>query len=486
MLKTQPSAAAATSSSVNGGQDFLQDSLADPLTQSSQITSEPDPPREAKLHFAYDKAAMEMFARNYLGAQRALDHIRSFEDGSVKDGASLSDAQKLCLAYTCLAGEPKRKMILAAVFFGDSGGGVYDDHVSAVHGTGGSVTVEFWYPGSQTQLKSRSYTGAVPYTGKDTNLREKRVQAAKNGFISDRGNRVAYGADSFVRDQMDKIEADFVDSRMGAAYKELGSEERAAAPGYRAALNDYIYDEVLHLRADRVAAQRKALLEAWLADNPPPAGGAGAWAQRLANKAMEYIITYDNANLYAKSHSVWRVEDEAAAQILLQSVLPGLQVNYDSDAMSLEITAMPPLAQPEVAAVSTQKPAPVSPDVPVFTQNMSALRGHMNTTDAYIGGTGRAKSGLHVGEGCALNQYMDAEGNALWATLGIVGNAALEGVRYRIRHQEELLPYKAFLEAWFALEDAQANDGDAAAAKAQFDAALGSFLAACNDGISPF
>lgn len=483
MLKTQQASATPRSASDLRGQDFLRDGLADPLTESTEIRSEPDPVREAKLSFAYDKSAMEMFARNYAGAQRALDHIRSFEDGSVKDGARLSDEQKLCLAFTCLAGEPKRKMILAAVFFGDTGGGVDRDHVSAVRGSGSAVTVDFWYPGTQSKLKSRSYTGAVPYTGKDTNLREKRVQAAKNGFVSERGNRVAYGADSFVRDQMDKIEADFVQSRFGAAYKDLGKEERAAAPGYRAALNDYIYDHVLHLRSDKVAFQRKALLEAWVADNPPPAEGAGAWAQRLANKAMEYIITYDNAEFYAKSHSVWRVEDEAAAQILVDAVVPGLQVNYDSDAMSAEITAMPPVAKPEAAVVGTKKPAPETPNVPVVTQNMSALRGHLNTTEAYIGGTGKAKHGLHVGQGCALNQYMDAQGNALWATLGIDGNPALDGVRYRLAHQEELLPYKAFLEAWYALEDAQANDGDAASAKAGFDAALDSFLSACNDGI---
>ncbi|MFT5587299.1 MAG: hypothetical protein ACI9VR_004907 [Cognaticolwellia sp.] len=479
-LNTPQTAQSGTSAGQAQGQE--QAGMGNAFAASQMAT----PPRATDLVLRYRKSVIEGQAMKHPGARKALSAIKDYGLNSVQDGAQLSDAQKLCVAFDAMSGDPEREQLLSAIFFGDVNLHMGEDHISEVRGSLSGVTVEFFNPDSGTVLQPQTFAGPVAYTGVDTNLREKRVQAAKGGFVSDRGNRVAYSNDSFVRGQMTSIAFDFVNGKDGAEFKDMPAAERQATPGYKAALQDYIYGTVLHLRADKIAFQRRGLVDAWLAANPAPATGGEAWAARFANEAMRAIITYDNPEFYAVSHSSWRVEDEAAAQILVESLMPGMEVNFDADAMMIGIVSMPPAKVAAAAPIASTVVEPPPSDLPVVTKNMSALRGHMNTTDKYLSGEGRSKHGLRVGPGCALNQYMDGEGTALWGTLGIDGNANLAGSLYRIGKTAELVPYRKFLEAWYDWEDAQANSGDAAAKKAAFDAALGNFLAALNDGINGF
>lgn len=508
---TDPRGQGADHLSANSMQSTLPaDSLTAGPSSGAKSASKDSPPdgggpRPTNLVFRYNEDMMQQFARGNPEAKAVLNRIRSFEDTSVKDGASLSDEEKFVMAVDSMGTGKDAEAILQAVFFGDIGGGIYDDHVGSIRGGGGSVTVKFWHPGSEIPLLSQSFTGAVAFVGKDDNMREKRVQAAKNGYISKMGNKVAYGSDSFVRGHTAEIEDAFVDSPEGARFKAVPAAERHGTEGFKAAYQEYLYDKVLVDHAEKIAyriadpKKGEGLMVGWMEENPCPVDDAEAWAKKLALKAMEYVIGYDNPELFADKHNSWRVEDEAAAQILVGMLVPGLTVNYDSDNFTVEVGKLPKSlsvrsADPEKTtdddetAVSAAPSAAVKPvpALPVVTKNMTALKAHLATAEIYLGGGGQSKYGLAVGPAGHLKQHMDKEGVALWGSLGILGNANLDRALYRLGKSDELIPYMTFLKAWYAWEDAQANNGDAATTKAGFDAALGGFLAACNDGIGGF
>jgi hypothetical protein len=510
MLDTQQKSASFLTGQLGQGADHLSSSSmqsampADALTAGPSIEAKsaskdgpPDGggPRPTNLVFRYNEDMMRQFARGNPEAKAVLNRIQSFEDGSVKDGASLSDEEKFCMAVDSMGTGKDAEAILQAVFFGDIGGGIYDDHVASIRGGGGSVTVKFWHPGSEVLLQSQSFTGAVAFVGKDDNMREKRVQAAKNGYISKMGNKVAYGRDSFVAGHTTEIEDAFVDSPEGARFKAVPAAERHGTEGFKAAYQEYLYDKVLVDHAEKIAyriadpKKGEGLMVGWMEENPCPVDGAEAWAKKLALKAMEYVIGYDNPELFADKHNSWRVEDEAAAQILVGMLVPGLTVNYDSDNFTVEVGKLPKSlsvrsADPEKAtdddetAVSAAPSAAVKPvpALPVVTKNMTRIKAHIIST-----GDGGPEN---VGRNGDLAATLDAEGKTLWGSLGIESNAKLSAASHQLKSPGELGPYKDFLQAWYDWEDAQANGGDAAATKTAFETALASFLAACNDGVN--
>jgi hypothetical protein len=181
---------------------------------------------------------------------------------------------------------------------------------------------------------SSFFTGPTKYPGLDTNDREQRVQNSRNNSISPSGSRTALGAQSMIPSRRAELQATF---RLDDASKNVRKEGTTPAE-FNEAFQDFIYNRVLHGYAETVAVQNIASLQAWVDRNPAPSPVTAAWAQRLGMEAIGLVCAYDNSNVFAQEHdNTWYVEDEAAAQILVERVHPGLKVNFDIDANTVRV-----------------------------------------------------------------------------------------------------------------------------------------------------
>ena len=270
--------------------------------------------------------------------------IAEWERLHLKDGATLTVEERLVLVAHSLGlmdfSAARTSQIIGAVFFGVQGNerdtdNLTTNQVHLVYASPDSAAVfDLNSPVPATARvvfsngASSFFTGPTKYAGLDTNEREQRVGLARNSFRV-AGRRAGYGSDSMVPARRAEFEAAFLaDDASKPVRGAVGS------PGYNAAFNDFIYDRVLHGYAEKVAQQNVPFLQTWVDNNPPPSTSRTAWVQQLGAQAMSLVLAYNNGNIFAKRHSTWYVEDEAAAQILVEQVQPGVKVNFDVDVPS--------------------------------------------------------------------------------------------------------------------------------------------------------
>jgi hypothetical protein len=269
--------------------------------------------------------------------------IAEWERLHLKDGATLTDEERLVLVAHILGlrgiSPKKISFLIGTAFFGVTGDpnadNLSENRVNLVYaapGTAQVLALRNPIPGTArvafSNGSSTSFTGPTMYQGLDTNDREQRVFLARNSNISPHGNRTSYGGgQSMITANRAQLQSSFLaHDRSKSVRKEVGSSR------FNGAFQDFIYDVVLNGYAETVAVQNIPLLEAWVVGNPAPSTMTAAWAQGLGTEAMRLVRGYDNWNVYAKLHTTWFVEDEAAAQILVERVHPGLKVNFDVDA----------------------------------------------------------------------------------------------------------------------------------------------------------
>lgn len=278
---------------------------------------------------------------------RGLDErVAEWERLHLKDGVKLTTEERLVLVahlLTLRGFSPERiSYFIGAAFFGVTGTERQADNLSTnqvhlVYATPGTPNVlDLRNPVQGTARvvftngASTSFTGPTKYSGLDTNDREQQVGLARNSYRSN-GHRAGYrrGGESMIDARLPELRSAFMTDEMS-----LDVRDQVGTPAYRGAFNDFIYDRVLNSYAEKVAAQNVPLLQAWIDDNPAPGAPTQAWVQQLATRAMQLVLGYNNANIFARRHLTWFVEDEAAAQILVEQVLPGVTVNFDADTPS--------------------------------------------------------------------------------------------------------------------------------------------------------
>lgn len=304
------------------------------------------------------------------------------------------------------------------------------------------------------------------------NLREKRVQSARDGFKSRLGTRVATTRDSFVWAERDLMGWYFCEGP-GEQFKSMKPADREKDPDYRAAYQEWLYETVLLDRCDKIAAQRIGYMMGWVEDNPPNGTPDEAWVQRLAIAAIQAVITYDNPELFARTHQAWWVEDEATAQILVEQVCDSLgfdaTVNFNAQTQTVAVTSLsakPSKLEPEAF---TPGPDPTAADLPVVTRTMSAISGHMHTAELHEKGKGESDT-LHIGSDSVFVGRLPRDGRAFWESFGLQDAGPLTDFG-------AIQLYIDLLDAWYEYEDEMANCGDPALALEALEGALDAFEA---------
>lgn len=270
------------------------------------------------------------------------ERVAEWERLHLKDGATVTVEERLVLVAHILSlrGLPPKRIsyIIGHAFFSNSGDernadNLKENRVNLVYATPGTAAVLAHVapvPGTARVVfsngASSSFTGPATYTGLDTNEREARVGLARNSYRTG-GRRAGYGGGgSMISDRQAELRAAFLADDVSKPVR-----DKVGTPAFQAAYQDFIYDRVLNGWAEKVAVQNIPLLQAWVDANPAPPTVTPAWTQQLGTEAMRLILGYNNRNVFAKAHSTWYVEDEAAAQILVERVQPGMTVNFDVD-----------------------------------------------------------------------------------------------------------------------------------------------------------
>ncbi len=309
-----------------------------PTTASSETAAGPtDAPQVIgpPLPLQYDPSALE-------GVHGLKEKIEEWERLHLKDGNTVTVEERLVLVAHALKlrglSSGRISDIIGNAFFGSSGREVNADNLSEnsvhlVYATPGTAAVfSLTSPAAATARvtfsngASSSFTGPTQYPGLDKNSREQQVGWARNSYLSGAGRATFSGGQSMVTARQAELQAAFI-----ADDASLSVRKSAGSPGFRAAMTDFIYDKVLNGYAEKVAFQNIPLLQSWVDANPAPTTMTPAWARQIGTQAMQLVLAYNNANIFARTHTTWYVEDEAAAQILVENVKPGLKVNFDVD-----------------------------------------------------------------------------------------------------------------------------------------------------------
>jgi hypothetical protein len=422
----------------------------------------------ANIKFAYSEATLASMAAGDPLAAAIYERYRQFQDSSTKDGVTLTAQQKLALAVQVMNEQGatllEQKVLLTRVFFGHASMNQFGtDQIYTIESTGAGVTLRF--SGHRGTIEPMVFAAPPVYTGKDDNLRGRRVEAAKNGYIdAATGREIAVERDSVIFEEADRIEAHFLMTQ-GVKFAAMTPSERAASAAFKDAFSAY----KSLLMKDYVVKVATALLEpfaAWV-----EAKGPTATVAAIVQKAITVTLGTPMPDYFRYAHAGMRVEDEAIIEVMLAKVK--IEGNINSDDFNDLSRVVDKRPRPQVLQTATNeetdKVATTTPDKPgEQLPKTNALITHLEAME-------QRTTELSVEPDSNFYLRLGAAGQATWNERGF---GAAPCVRNGKIPAPSLATFVPLMRAWRTWEAAKLNGGDEAKALGAFEAAAQAFLAA--------
>ncbi len=421
------------------------------------------------IKFAYNQATLAQMAAGDEVAAAVFEKYRQFEDSSTKEGIKLSPQEKLALSVQVMnelgVSMQDQKIFLTRVFFGHASRSQFGtDQIWIIESSGGGVTLRF--SGNRGTIEPMVFGAPPVYTGKDDNLRGRRVEAAKNGYADPvTGQEWAVEKDSVIFDQATQIEQRFLLTQ-GVEFAQMTDAERAASPAFKEAFTAY----KSLLMKDYVAKVSNALggtLAGWVSDQGPTVTAAA-----IVQQAIRLTLRTPMPDYFRLAHADMRVEDEAIIEEMLAQVKILANVNSDDfNDMSKVVDQRP---RPQVVQTPTTEEADKVATVDPETTSGEKLP-QTNMLIKHLEAMESRSSGLSVEADSNFYKGLGAAGQAIWNERGF---GAAPCVHNGMISTKSLATFVPLMHAWRTWEDAKLNGGDVEKALAAFDAAAEAFLGA--------
>jgi hypothetical protein len=435
--------------------------------QNAALAPPAGPPN---IKFAYNEATLAQMAAGDEVAAAVYEKYRQFEDSSTKEGVKLTPQDKLALSVQVMnelgVSLQDQKIFLTRVFFGHASRSQFGtDQIWIIDSSGGGVTLRF--SGNRGTINPMFFGAPPVYTGKDDNLRGRRVEAAKNGYTdAATGRQIAVEKDSVIFAEANLIEQQFLMTQ-GVDFAQMTKEERAASPAYKDAFTAY---KTLLMKdyVAKVSNMLMATFGAWVDAQGPTATPAA-----IVQQAINLTLGTPIADYFRRPHNEMRVEDEAIIEVMLAQVNIEGNVNSDNFGdMSRVVDKRP--RPPVVQTPATEEADKVATEDPETTTTVDQLP-KTNTLIKHLEAMEKRTTGLSVEADSNFYKGLGAAGQATWNAHGF---GAAPCVHNGTISTKSLATFVPLMHTWRTWEDAKLNGGDDKKAQAAFDAAAEAFLCA--------